>query len=131
MTQVAELEERLKIARETITRLNRRAQAAERALPDYARIIALPPDGEGVRFVSGGLGRALLATIADRQQRRIVELKAALSAADRLAHQFSYFAASGAFDAYWKARGGREACTVCQADGHYTDSIDVPENPRE
>lgn len=56
-----ELERELAEARETNQRLNRRLQAAERALPDYARIIALPPNGDGVRFVSGSFGRALLA----------------------------------------------------------------------
>ena len=49
-------------ARETNKRLNRRCQDAEAALPDYQKITALPPDGDGVRFVDGSLGRALAVT---------------------------------------------------------------------
>lgn len=49
----------------TNQRLNRRCQGAEstiaRAIPEYDKILAMPPDGDGVRFVSGSLGRALLA----------------------------------------------------------------------
>jgi len=54
------LEAELRTARETNQRLNRRCQDAERALPDYRKLLAVPPDGDGVRFVSGNLGRALL-----------------------------------------------------------------------
>ena len=43
----------------------------------------------------------------------IMELRAALAAADRLAHQYPY---SPAHEAYWRARGGHDVCTVCAAD---------------
>lgn len=42
----------------------------------------------------------------------IEQFRGALKAADRLAHEYSY---SAAHEAYWQARGGHEACTVCAA----------------
>lgn len=51
--------------RETVKRLNRRCQEAETAMVEYRKLVAAPPDGVGIRFVSGSLGRALLAWHCD------------------------------------------------------------------
>ena len=63
----------------TNARLNRRCQSAESALPDYNRITALPPNGDGVRFVSGSLGRALASTAWMKAQAEIDSLRARLA----------------------------------------------------
>lgn len=62
--------------KETNTRLNRRCQEAESALPDYKRMLVVPPDGDGFRFVSGNLGRALLATQCARLAEQVEALRA-------------------------------------------------------
>ena len=77
----------LTAAQETNKRLNRRCQEAEAALPDYKAITAMPPDGEGVRFVSGNLGRALMHSLCHKQQDRIAELESSLTARDDLLRQ--------------------------------------------
>lgn len=46
-------------------RLHRRCQEAEAALPDYRKITALPPNGDGVRFAQGSMGRILLSVLCD------------------------------------------------------------------
>jgi len=70
-------------AQETNKRLNRRCQEAEAALPDYKALLAVPPDGDGVRFVSGNLGRALAVTMCAKQQDRIAELESSLTASEK------------------------------------------------
>lgn len=54
--------------RESNKKLHRRCQEAEAALPSYRKLIALPPDGDGVRFVSGTMGRALLVSMCNKLQ---------------------------------------------------------------
>jgi len=54
--------------RESNRKLHRRCQEAESALPSYRKLIALPPDGDGVRFVSGTMGRALLVSMCNKLQ---------------------------------------------------------------
>ena len=54
--------------RESNRKLHRRCQEAEAALPDYRKLTALPPDGDGVRFVSGTMGRALLVSMCNKLQ---------------------------------------------------------------
>src|SRR6185312_3981676 len=61
--------------RESTKQLHRRCQRAESALPDYQRIIAMPPDGDGVRFVNGSLGRALLTALCDEQDAELAPIK--------------------------------------------------------
>jgi len=68
--------------RETQTRLHRRCQQAEAALADFCRIMARPPDEQGIRFVLGSMGRALLAWAytkacfeRDEAQKRVLELE--------------------------------------------------------
>lgn len=46
--------------REKLRDMHRRAQTAESAIGEYKKIQALPPDGDGVRFVNGNFGRILL-----------------------------------------------------------------------
>jgi hypothetical protein len=60
--------------------MHRRAQIAEAALGDYRRIIAMPPDGDGVRFISGSMGRALLAAYCNQLLARIDDLHESLRA---------------------------------------------------
>src|SRR5690348_17094789 len=79
--------ERIEQLQETNKRLNRRCQEAEAALPDYKALLAVPPDGHGVRFVSGNLGRALAVTMCAKQQDRIAELESSLTARDELLEQ--------------------------------------------
>jgi hypothetical protein len=55
--------------------LNRRCQQAESALPDYRKIIAVPPDGDGVRFVSGSLGRALAVSMCAKLEDEVASLR--------------------------------------------------------
>ena len=52
--------------RESHRALHRRCQEAEAAVPSYRKLIATPPDGDGVRFVSGSLGRALLSSYVNK-----------------------------------------------------------------
>jgi hypothetical protein len=52
--------------RDTNRRLNRRVQMGEAAVPSYQKLIAIPPDGDGVRFASGNFGRALLAWYCEK-----------------------------------------------------------------
>jgi len=54
--------------RESNRKLHRRCQEAEAALPSYRKLTALPPDGDGVRFVSGNMGRALLVSMCNKLQ---------------------------------------------------------------
>jgi hypothetical protein len=54
--------------RDSNRRLHRRCQEAESALPSYRKLIALPPNGDGVRFVSGAMGRALLVSMCNKLQ---------------------------------------------------------------
>jgi hypothetical protein len=61
--------------RETNRRLNARCQQAESALPDYRKIIAVPPDGDGVRFVSGSLGRALAVSMCAKLEDEVASLR--------------------------------------------------------
>lgn len=61
---------------EKVNELHRRCQRAEAALPDYKKLKALPPDGDGIRFVRGNMGRALLTGLCEKQQTRIAELEA-------------------------------------------------------
>lgn len=63
--------------RKSHRKLHRRCQEAEAALPDYERIIAKPPDGDGVRFVSGSFGRALLASLCNNQFAELRRLREA------------------------------------------------------
>jgi len=58
--------------------LHRRCQDAEAALVDYAKLLALPPNGDGIRFVNGSMGRALLVGLCDKQQGEIETLRGAL-----------------------------------------------------
>lgn len=74
--------------RESNKALHRRCQQAEASLPDYRKIIATPPDGDGVRFVRGSLGRALAVSMCeklgdelDATQQRIAELESAVNTA--------------------------------------------------
>lgn len=60
---------------ETNQRLNRRCQLAEQALGEYRRMIAPPPDGDGIRFVSGSFGRALLAYHCDQLEDENAQLR--------------------------------------------------------
>ncbi len=62
----------------TNQRLNRRCQMAERALADYRKIIASPPNGDGVRFVRGSLGRAFLAFACHKQEAELAALRSDL-----------------------------------------------------
>ena len=64
--------------RETNSRLNRRTQQAEAALRDFTRIMALPTDERGIRFVTGSFGRALLAWQSHKLQERVELLETAL-----------------------------------------------------
>ena len=57
--------------RESHRKLHRRCQEAEAALPDYRKLTALPPDGDGVRFVSGNMGRALLVSECNKLQEEL------------------------------------------------------------
>lgn len=61
--------------RESNRRLNRRCQDAEAALPSYKKLLAVPPDGDGLRFVSGSLGRALLVGLVAKQDAEIERLQ--------------------------------------------------------
>jgi hypothetical protein len=65
-------------ARETNRRLNARCQAAESAIPSYRKMVALPPDGDGIRFVRGSFGRALLAYHCDKLEQRLADATALL-----------------------------------------------------
>lgn len=56
--------------------MHRRCQRAEAGVADYRKLIALPPDGDGVRFVSGSMGRALLTLYADQLSGRLQEVEA-------------------------------------------------------
>lgn len=58
--ELAERDARIAEAQETNRRLNRRVQMAEAAIPSYQKLIAIPPDGDGVRLANGSMGRALL-----------------------------------------------------------------------
>ena len=60
--------------RSKLQAMHRRAQAAEAALGDYRRIIATPPNGDGVRFISGSMGRALLTAYCNQLGARIEDL---------------------------------------------------------
>lgn len=62
--------------RESHRNLHRRCQEAESALPEYKRILAIPPDGDGARFVSGNLGRVLLSVMCQRQQEQLERAEA-------------------------------------------------------
>lgn len=44
---------------------------------------------------------------------RIAELEAALAAGDVVAHQLQYSQCPEVLEKWWKARGGRDQCTVC------------------
>lgn len=54
--------------RESNRKLHRRCQEAEAALPSYRKLTAPLPDGDGVRFVSGAMGRALLVSMCNKLQ---------------------------------------------------------------
>jgi hypothetical protein len=69
--------------RDTNRRLNQRCQAAEASLPDYRKIIAVPPDGDGVRFVSGNLGRALAVTMCAKLDDKLAEQETLLAERNR------------------------------------------------
>lgn len=75
-------EQEIERLREKHTALHRRCQQAETALVDYRKLTALPPDGDGVRFVSGNMGRALLTYLCDSQASEIERLRAFVSAWD-------------------------------------------------
>lgn len=62
--------------RDSKTALHRRCQRAEAAIPDYERIKALPPNGDGIRFVQGSLGRALVTATAEKLEAERDALKA-------------------------------------------------------
>lgn len=47
----------------------------------------------------------------------ILRLRAALKVGDAVAHQLLYRDHGGLLDAWWAARGGHEACTVCHETG--------------
>lgn len=64
------LEAQLSEARDTNRRLNRRVQEAEAAIPSYRKLVAEPPNGDGVRFVNGNMGRALLAHYCNQATER-------------------------------------------------------------
>ncbi len=58
---VEALRQEIAALRETVKRLNRRTQQAEAALGEFRKIMERHPDEQGIRFVSGSLGRALCA----------------------------------------------------------------------
>lgn len=68
--------------RESHKTLHRRCQEAETALPSYRKLVALPPDGDGVRFANGNMGRALLASVASKQADQIDSLREFVAAYD-------------------------------------------------
>lgn len=76
--QLADRDAEVKRLREKHKTLHRRAQEAEAAIPSYEKLIAEAPDGDGVRFVSGSLGRALLSSLCSELNAEVVELKAML-----------------------------------------------------
>lgn len=82
-----EMEEEIERLHEKHTALHRRCQQAETALVDYRKLTALPPDGDGVRFVSGNMGRALLTCLCDSQAREIERLRAFVAAWDAWRNQ--------------------------------------------
>jgi len=71
---VAANEERILHMQEAHKALHRRCQQAESALVTYRKLTALPPDGDGVRFVSGTMGRAMLVWLCDEGTREIEAL---------------------------------------------------------
>lgn len=73
---LAILRHELSCARETSTRLNRRVGQLEAALADAKKIPRIDPEPGGVRWVRGSLGRALLASTVEKQDKRIAELEA-------------------------------------------------------
>lgn len=70
IAHIEELEAQLSEARDTNRRLNRRVQEAEAAIPSYRKLVAEPPNGDGVRFVNGNMGRALLAHYCNQATER-------------------------------------------------------------
>lgn len=70
-----EMEAEVAQLRETHKALHRRCQQAESALVTYRKLTALPPDGDGVRFVSGSMGRAMLVWLCDEGTREIEALR--------------------------------------------------------
>lgn len=70
-----EMEAEIAALRETHKALHRRCQQAESALVTYRKLTALPPDGDGARFVSGSMGRAMLVWLCDSQQAEIADLR--------------------------------------------------------
>ncbi len=74
--------------RATVKRLNRRTQEAESARGEFRRIMERPADEQGIRFVNGSMGRALLAwgygkAIQERDE-LIRRIEAAVPAADHV-----------------------------------------------
>lgn len=61
--------------RKTNKRLNRRVQQAEAALLEFEKIQNKLPDEQGIRFIQGSLGRALLAWGWEKQRKELEELK--------------------------------------------------------
>jgi hypothetical protein len=51
--------------------------------------------------------------LVDERGRLRAQVDAMGRAGDNLTHQFSYREAAAAYDAWWKARGGHDACTWC------------------
>lgn len=76
----AKLRAEVERLRETNRKLHRRCQDAEAALPSYRKLIAMPPDGDGMRFVNGSMGRALLVSQCHHLQARAETLAEALRA---------------------------------------------------
>lgn len=76
--QLADRDAEIERLREKHKALHRRAQEAEAAIPSYKKLIAVPPDGDGVRFVNGSRGRALLSSLCSELNAEVVELKAML-----------------------------------------------------
>lgn len=76
---LAERDAEIERARETNTRLNRRVQAAEKAVADAQACIDKLSNGK--TWCGGNLGRALLAFQNDKRKRELTRLRAVADAA--------------------------------------------------
>lgn len=80
--QLAEAQRERDSAREANKTLHRRCQDAEAALPSYRKLVALPPNGDGVLLANGNMGRVLLTALVSKQDDEIAKLREFVAAFD-------------------------------------------------
>ena len=106
--------------REKLQAMHRRAQHAESALPEYDRIIAVPPDGDGVRFVNGNLGRVLLGSYCYKLREELERAEAEAAANRVNAERYEWLRANCGYSGSGPHTGAQVIVYYADAgDGRY------------